>query len=108
MLFFSIGRVFGNSMSPRICPDSFIISVKLPRWIPKKVGQMYYIEHPRYGKIVKTLAHIEDSDTLWFKGESAASVSSAAIGAMTHQQIIGKVLWVIGSPQKDNRHKEHR
>ncbi len=98
MLGFSIGRVQGNSMLPRIAPDAFIIAVKLPRFYPKRVGQMYYIRHPRYGRIVKTLAKI-DGQNLWFRGESAESVSMLAMGALTHQDVIGRVVWVISPVQ---------
>lgn len=96
MLGFSIGRVCGNSMLPRITPDSFIIAIKTPRWYPKRIGQMFYIAHPRYGRIVKTLVAIDDKQ-YWFRGESAESVSTEAIGAISEEQLIGRVVWVVYS-----------
>lgn len=94
MLGLTIGRVRGNSMLPRIPPDSFIVAIKWWRFLPKRCGQLYYINHPRYGAIVKTLAFIDGED-LWFRGESDASVSTEAMGAVRHHQLIGRVIWVI-------------
>lgn len=99
MLGIHIGRVCGNSMLPRITPDSFIIAIKLPRWYPKRVGQLFYLEHPRYGRIVKTLSVI-DGEYYWFRGESSESVSQTAIGAMTEKNIIGRVIFVISTKKK--------
>ncbi|PID66082.1 MAG: hypothetical protein CR975_04790 [Gammaproteobacteria bacterium] len=85
-------------MLPRIAPDAFIIALKWPRWLPKRPGQLYYVNHPRYGRMVKTLDKIEtdsSGELLWFRGESAQSVSPAAIGALRHRQLIGRVIWVI-------------
>ncbi len=56
---------------------------------------MFFIDHPRYGKIVKTLDTISLDSTLWFKGESSSSVPAESIGAISHKQIIGRVIWVI-------------
>ncbi len=96
MLGISIGRVRGTSMVPRITPDSFIIAMKIPKWYPKRVGQLFYLQHPRYGRIVKTLSVI-DGEQYWFRGESESSVSSTAIGAMTEKNIIGRVVFVVSS-----------
>lgn len=96
MLGLSIGRVRGESMSPRIPPDAFIIALKYPRFL-LRVGQVYYLNHPRYGAIVKTLDNI-DGDKLWFRGESQSSVSREAIGAIESNQLIGRVIWVIKPP----------
>lgn len=92
----SIGRVRGRSMLPRITPDSFIIAINYPRFLPKRVGQVYYLSHPRYGRIVKTLAAIE-GENLWFRGESSESVSMHAIGALQHKHLIGRVIWVVAA-----------
>ncbi len=96
MLGIRIGRVFGHSMLPRITPDSFIISIKLPKWYPKRVGQLFYLQHPRYGRIVKTLSVI-DNGNYWFRGESSESVSEAAIGILNEQNIIGRVVFIISA-----------
>lgn len=97
MLGFSIGRVCGNSMLPRIPAGSFILVVKMPRFL-LRTGQMYYLNHPRYGRIVKTLDYI-DGECLWFRGESKESVSLDAIGAMKQSQLIGWVIAVV-KPKK--------
>lgn len=90
----SIGRVRGVSMLPRISPGAFIVAVKLPSCWRKRVGQLFYINHPRYGYIVKTLSHIDDR-SYWFRSEAAEGVSELAIGALTEDSILGRVVWVI-------------
>ncbi|PIE45315.1 MAG: hypothetical protein CSA45_02950 [Gammaproteobacteria bacterium] len=96
MLGISVGRVRGHSMLPRIAPDSFVVAVKWPHCLPKRPGQVYYIDHPRHGHIVKTLDRI-DAEGCRFRGESPDSVSSQAIGVVQHHQIIGRVIWVISA-----------
>ncbi len=93
-----IGRVRGQSMLPRIPPDAFIITCKLPRYWRKKAGQIFYLDHPRYGRIVKTLSHI-DGQSYWFRSEANVGVSAEAIGALTDKHILGRVVWVIRPPQ---------
>lgn len=94
MLGITVGRVCGRSMLPQIPPDSFIIAVRFPRCFPKRIGQRYYIQHPRYGRIVKTLCQI-DREFYYFRGESVESVSTAALGRISESQLIGRVVWVI-------------
>ncbi len=96
MLGIHIGRVRGNSMLPRITPDSFIIAIKLPKWYPKRVGQLFYLQHPRYGRIVKTLSVI-DGKHYWFRGESSESVSEEAIGILNENNIIGRIIFIISA-----------
>lgn len=104
----TIGRVRGLSMVPRVLPDSFILAFLLPRWLRSRsspllssvhIGCMYYLNHPRYGYIVKTLAAVNDG-VYYFRGESNDSVSSEEIGALYDEHIIGRVVWVV-SPKAD-------
>lgn len=94
MLGLTIGRVQGQSMLPRLLPDSFVLCVWLPWFIPKKIGAMYYIQHPQYGAIVKTLAVVHANGNLEFRGESNYSTTQQALGQLHHRHIIGRVLWV--------------
>lgn len=96
MLGFHIGRVRGRSMLPRIQPDSFIIAFHFPRYYPKKAGQLYYLNHPQYGRIVKTLDRISDNGrAFYFRGESSESLSTEVMGALTHEAIIGRVIYIV-------------
>lgn len=94
MLGLTIGRVQGQSMLPRIVPNSFVLCLRLPQFFPKKIGAMYYLKHPQYGAIVKTLAAIHTDGSLEFRGESPHSTSQHALGLLTHKHIIGRVIWV--------------
>lgn len=89
-------------MYPRLLPDSFIITFKTPQWLrlskkprlsSRHLGKMYYIQHPCYGHIVKTLAEVHGT-SYFFRGESEQSVSQSAIGELNDEHIIGRVIWV--------------
>lgn len=82
-------------MLPRIAPDSYVVCFRFPKWMPKKIGAIYYIQHPQYGAIVKTLAAIHADGGLEFCGESPHSVSQRALGQLAHHHVIGRVLWAI-------------
>ncbi|PID65446.1 MAG: hypothetical protein CR975_07125 [Gammaproteobacteria bacterium] len=83
-------------MLPRIRPGSFIIAVKMPRCYPKRPGQLFYLQHPCYGRIVKTLAAVE-GENYRFRGESGESVTSEAIGVISEKNIIGRVVFVVAA-----------
>lgn len=95
MLGLRIGRVCGTSMLPRIAPDSFVIACRLPVCYPKKAGQVFYLHHPQYGLIVKTLSRVDKNGRYWFRGESPESVSENDLGALEEKHIIGRVIKVI-------------
>lgn len=95
MLGLTIGRVQGKSMLPRIAPDAFFLAVRLPACYPKKEGQVFYLHHPKYGFIVKTLSRVDENGQYWFRGESLESVSEEDLGTLEEKHIIGRVIKVI-------------
>ncbi len=95
MLGFTIGKVQGRSMLPRILHNSFVLCLRLPHFFYKKIGAVYYINHPKYGPIVKTLAAVHENGSLEFCGESKDSISQKSLGKLTYKHIIGRVVWVI-------------
>lgn len=95
MLGFYLNKVTGMSMHPRIPSGSFIISTRWLRFLLLRSGQMFYLQHPRYGCIVKTLHYIDkEKGYFWFKGESDQSLSIDELGAISKDSIIGRVICV--------------
>ncbi|WP_129120673.1 S24/S26 family peptidase [Veronia nyctiphanis] len=84
-------------MFPRLSPGDYVLSFRQFRWKKAKPGQMFVLSHPVYGEIVKTLASVDEEDSLWFCGENAESVSADNIGAITptDDSPIYRVIYVI-------------
>ena len=90
---FSIFKVEGNSMSPTIPDQSYVLIRKTENSITKK--SLLIIDHINYGKIVKKLVKVDDNKKLWFEGESLSSVSKQMIGPIKFENIIGKVVLIV-------------
>ena len=94
MLGFTFFKVRGNSMSPNIPNDSYILA---SRWFVGCFlgeGKKILIQHNTYGLIVKTVALIDHHGFIWLKGENSQSISVEKIGPVDKTQVIGRVLSV--------------
>ena len=96
-MFFGISlfKVEGNSMSPTVPDQSFVLAIKTAKIIATK--SLLIINHISYGKILKKLVKIDDNKKLWFEGENLSSVSKEMIGPVKSENVIGKVIFVIKS-----------
>jgi|TARA_B110000971_G_scaffold197887_1_gene214061 signal peptidase I len=85
-----IDKIVGGSMSPTIKDGSFVIffSSKKMKITPNKV---YRLSHPQFGSIIKRLSFEDADGNFWFKGDSHDSTSLKKIGAITKQQINGRI-----------------
>jgi len=93
----SINRVTGDSMSPVIPTNSYVI---FHRFFNKKslnVGDLVKVKHPKYGLIIKTIAFIDRNDFYWLAGENLNSVSTLDMGLIQYSMIVGKT-WRIITP----------
>ena len=100
MLGFSLNRVTGMSMHPRLPHNSFILLYSLPsrgstkfRSTKLKVGDMVKCSHREFGSIIKTIAAIDDQGLFWLKGEHESSVSTQEIGPVHIDLISDKVIF---------------
>ena len=94
MLGFSIFKVNGESMSPFIPNQSYVLA---QRWLPRffiSEGKKLLIKHKSYGLIVKKVALVDHHGFIWLKGENKKSLSVEQIGPVNNQQVIGIVLGV--------------
>ena len=90
---FSIFKVEGNSMSPTIPDQSYVMARKAKSRIAKE--SLLIIDHKNYGKILKKLVKVDDNKNLWFEGENLSSVSKEMIGPIKFEEVIGKVVFVV-------------
>jgi len=96
MFGFSVNKVAGNSMFPRLKSGSFVLLSAHFNRQALKVGDIVKLLHPRYGYIVKTLVGIDAVGRYWFKGENTDSVSINEIGPVSAAQLKSKVIFVLG------------
>lgn len=95
MLGFSINRVTGMSMHPRLPHNSFILlrSLRSRRANKLRVGDVVRCHHDRYGSIIKTIAVIDTQEFFWLKGEYYSSVSMQDMGPVHIDQISAKAIF---------------
>ena len=108
MLGFSMTKIVGTSMVPRLQDGSFACFVT-GRQSALSIGQVCKIEHPRYGTIVKQVAFIDRNGLYWFKGVNQVnSVSMIDIGPIRREQVTGYLWFSLSPPQpKDNEPMQH-
>jgi len=90
MFKFGIDKIVGDSMSPTINDGNYVIffSSKRMKIIPNK---LYRLSHPKFGSIIKRLSYEDAGGNFWFKGDSHNSTSLKKIGAITKEQIDGRI-----------------
>ncbi|MCP4321516.1 MAG: nickel-type superoxide dismutase maturation protease [Psychromonas sp.] len=91
----SINKVVGQSMSPAIPENSFLIFHRFIYHRCLTVGKIIKVKHPIYGLIVKKLIRIDQQGLYWLEGLNASSVSSIQMGAIKRNMITGIVVYHI-------------
>ncbi len=86
---YSFYRVEGDSMSPSIPKESFIVIKQVNKFTIK---DFFVFNHQTYGKLMKKLVEVDSNNQLWFEGEFKESVSKKDIGPIKKNQIIGRVV----------------
>jgi nickel-type superoxide dismutase maturation protease len=100
MLGFSINRVQGMSMHPRLPHDSFILLRSIHHRLMNptkclKVGDTVKCNHPKYGVIIKTITSIDPQGFYWLVGEHESSITSEQIGPVPLERIMAQVIFSI-------------
>ena len=82
-------------MSPQFVESDYVL-VFSRRNLKLKRGQIVVVNHPFYGTIVKRIARVTRGNTLRLRGDNRQeSTSTEALGEITQDQVIGKVVWHI-------------
>ncbi len=85
----SLVRVRGESMRPRLEPGDFAI---FRRARSLRVGDIVLVDHPTYGRIVKSVRALAEG-RVWLEGLSPASTSADALGGVAPAAVIGRQVW---------------
>jgi signal peptidase I len=98
-------RVSGNSLLPEYEHGDFVLIAKIPFLIarPDK-GDLIVFNQPGYGRLIKLVEQrLSDSRGYLVTGTQADSVDSRQFGAVKEKDILGKVIWHIRRPERDDQ-----
>ena len=88
---FSIYKIEGDSMSPSLNNNTFVLT----KPYKKKINKFFIFQHETYGKLVKKLVKIDSSNNFWFEGEHQSSISKTQIGPIKENNILGQIVFSI-------------
>lgn len=94
MFGFNFFKVKGESMSPKIPNESYVLSCNWFSSLFLGEGKKVLVQHKHLGLIVKTVALVDHHGFLWVKGENRHSMSVEQLGPISSEQIIGRVVSV--------------
>jgi|TARA_B100001093_G_C26618576_1_gene923525 hypothetical protein len=80
-------------MSPCLTDSSYVLVVSPWNFLLNRKPILCF-QHKHYGKIVKRLKSSKN-DYFWFDSDSSEGISSAQIGPITKEKIIGRVLIIL-------------
>ena len=86
---FFIYKIEGDSMSPSIENNSFIL---MKSFKEKKINKFFVFKHQIYGKLIKKLVNIDSSNHFWFEGENQSSISKKKVGPIKECDIEGQII----------------
>lgn len=87
-------RICGESMTPRLRPGSFAL-FRPARTLTS--GDTVLVEHPRYGRIVKSVRAIADGE-VWLEGLSPHSTAADRLGSVPSQTVLGRLAFQVPPP----------
>jgi nickel-type superoxide dismutase maturation protease len=94
MLGFTFFKIKGDSMSPKIPHESYVLSCRWFATLFLAEGKKILVQHERYGLIIKTVALVDHHGFIWVKGENRNSIPVEQLGPISPGQVIGRVLSV--------------
>nr|WP_085297573.1 S24 family peptidase [Cognaticolwellia mytili] len=94
MFGFTFFKIKGESMSPKIPNESYVLSCSWFSSFFLGEGKRILVQHHNYGLIVKTVALVDHHGFIWVKGENSQSMPVEQLGPISANQVIGRVLSV--------------
>ena len=86
---FIIYKVEGDSMSPSIDKNSFVLIKSFKK---KRINKFFIFNHKVYGRLVKKLVKIDSLNHFWFEGENNCSISKKQVGPIKECDILGQII----------------
>ncbi|MDE3274170.1 S24 family peptidase [Pseudoalteromonas sp. G4] len=96
MLGLSINKVSGDSMSPTIETNSYVLLHNFGTKKHLKKGQIVKVEHDEFGTIIKRIAYQDKNGLYWLVGDDPKSLACCQIGPVNATQITGILLCNLG------------
>ena len=93
-------------MSPSMPAGTYVLFKRFYVWKWLKAGDVVKVNHPRYGIIIKSIVFKDHNGFYWLGGENENSVTTAEIGPISRQMVLGKSCLVIKSNHEPN-HLSH-
>ena len=89
---FSIYKIEGDSMSPSLNHNTFVLINSFKK---KKINKFFIFQHETFGRLVKKLVKIDSSNHFWFEGEHQSSISKSQVGPIKENNILGQIVFSI-------------
>ena len=92
MFGYSIVKTTGDSMSPVVLHGAYLLIKRRRQYID---GDIVYVNHAKYGKIVKRIISGNKLNGFYLAGDNVLSVSVAQMGVVEQSKIVGVVRKII-------------
>lgn len=95
MTLFKLLKVTGSSLEPDFKEGDFVGISSIPfLFHPPQTGDVIVFCKPPYGTLIKTIAHFApERKEIEVRGAHQDSVDSRSFGAVSFEEVIGKVVW---------------
>jgi len=99
---FKLLKVSGDSLYPAYQEGDFVLASRIPLLFGKlKRGDVIVFRHRVYGTLIKIVdGVVPDQDEIYVVGTHETSVDSRRLGAISHNDVVGKVIWHIKKPAR--------
>ena len=102
---FKIHKIVGDSMSPTIQENDYVVSHSWLKTRYKK-GDIVLIDHTQYLVIIKRVLRLNNQGEVWLKGDNVnSSVSSEEIDWQSQDVILGKVFFHVSERKANSKKK---
>lgn len=99
-----IYRVNGDSLYPEYRNGDYVITAWSPFPFKRlRLGEIVAFKHPKYGLLIKQVTHIDqEMGLLEVQGTILESIDSRNFGPIPMHSVLGKMIWHIKAPRKND------
>ena len=91
-------KVSGRSLEPEYKEGDYVVIITIP-FFSFKMGDTIVFQHQEYGTMIKCIERVV-SDKIHVLGLHINSIDSRQFGPIDRSSVIGKVIWHIRKPGK--------
>lgn len=102
-MMFKVLRVSGSSLLPQFKDGDFVLVSKIPVLMGRlTTGDVIAFDSRQFGTMIKVVDSLSaDGKAMSVKGTHPLSVDSRTIGPVSKTDIIGKVIWHVRKPRRE-------